>query len=114
MAAHVSQNNEFVIHRARLRHNDSFKATLKGVNATAIGLVGAACIILWESAISGAADAIVFSVAATCAVAFGIQAPICILIGGVIGAILHPDALNYGQEPYCVKQGFEMITVTVE
>jgi chromate transporter len=36
---------------ARLRHVRWFKSTLKGVNATAIGLVGAACCILWEAAI---------------------------------------------------------------
>jgi len=91
---------------ARLRHNQNFKAILKGVNATAIGLVGAACIILWESAISDAADAMVFAVAITMAVAFNIQAPLCILAGGIVGAILHPDALNYGQRAYCVAQGY--------
>jgi len=91
---------------ARLRHNPDFKAFLKGVNATAIGLVGAACIILWESAISGSADAIVFSIAFTLAVVFGVQAPICILVGGVVGAILHPKALDLGQVPYCVDQGY--------
>jgi chromate transporter len=91
---------------ARLRHNDTFKAVLKGVNATAIGLVGAACVTLWESAISGAADAMVFSIALTMAVAFSIQAPFCILAGGIIGAIMHPDALDLGQQPYCVDQGF--------
>lgn len=91
---------------ARMRHNATFKAILKGVNATAIGLVGAACVILWESAVSDAADAMVFSVALTMAVAFGIQAPLCILAGGIVGAILHPDALNLGQVPYCIDQGF--------
>lgn len=91
---------------ARLRHNQIFRAILKGLNSTAIGLVGAACVILWESAISTAADAMVFSVAITMAVYFGIQAPICILTGGIIGAILHPDALNLGQQPYCVDQGY--------
>lgn len=93
---------------ARLRHNATFKAVLKGLNATAIGLVGAACVTLWESAIVDAADAMVFCVAITMAVAFNIQAPICILAGGIVGAILHPDALNLGQIPYCFKQGFEV------
>lgn len=91
---------------ARLRHNSTFKAILKGVNATAIGLVGAACVILWESAISNAAGAMVFSIALTLAVAFNISAPICILVGGICGAIMHPDALNLGQVPYCVDQGY--------
>lgn len=91
---------------ARLRHNMTFKAILKGLNATAIGLVGAACVILWESAIRNAADAMVFSVALTLAVAFNVQAPICILVGGIVGAILHPDAADLGQIPYCIDQGF--------
>ncbi|KAL7571066.1 hypothetical protein ACA910_003780 [Epithemia clementina (nom. ined.)] len=89
---------------ARLRHNQSFKVILAGVNASAIGLVGAACVILWESAIVNAADAMVFSVAFTMAIVWNVQAPLCILAGGCIGAILHPDALNLGQVPYCVEQ----------
>ena len=91
---------------ARLRHNKTFKAILKGVNATAIGLVGAACVILWESAVKTSADAIVFCIAFTMAVVFAIQAPICILVGGIVGAILHPDAADLGQIPYCEAQGY--------
>jgi chromate transporter len=87
---------------ARLRHNQNFKAILKGLNATAIGLVGAACVILWESAIVTTADAMVFSIALTMTTAFSIPAPICVLTGGIVGAILHPDAANLGQVPYCV------------
>jgi len=86
---------------ASMRHNFTFKAILKGVNATAIGLVGAACVILWESAVVDAADAMVFCFAGTLAVAFNIQAPICIIAGGILGAILHSDAANLGQVPYC-------------
>lgn len=91
---------------ARARHNATFKAILTGVNATAIGLVGAACVILWEAAIVNAANAMVFSVALTMAIVFNVQAPLCIFVGGVIGAILHPDALDLGQVPYCEEQGF--------
>lgn len=91
---------------ARFRRNQTFKSVLKGVNATAIGLVGAACVTLWESAIVDAADAMVFAIAITMAIAFGIQAPFCILAGGVAGAILHQDALNLGQRPYCEREGF--------
>lgn len=93
---------------ARLRHNNTFKSILHGVNATAIGLVGAACVTLWESAIDDAGDAMVFSVAFTMAIVFNVQAPLCILAGGIVGAILHPDALNLGQQSYCVKNGFEL------
>ena len=91
---------------AVLRHNANFKAILKGVNATAIGLVGAACVILWESAIRDAADAMIFSVALTLCVVFATPAPLVVFIGGVLGAIMHPDALDLGQVPYCVDQGY--------
>jgi chromate transporter len=91
---------------ATLRHNATFKAVLKGVNATAIGLVGAACVILWESAIRDAADAMIFAVAFTLAVVFTVPAPLCIFVGGVIGAIMHPDALDLGQVAYCEDQGY--------
>jgi chromate transporter len=94
---------------ARLRHVRWFKSTLKGVNATAIGLVGAACIILWEAAINNAADAMVFSMAAFLVVVFNVQAPFCILANDIFGAILHQDALNLGQVAYCVKNGFQEV-----
>ena len=83
----------------------AFKAILHGVNATAIGLVGAACVILWESAITDAADAMVFCLALTLAVVFNLQAPFVVLAGGIFGAILHEDALDLGQVPYCVAGG---------
>jgi chromate transporter len=91
---------------ARLRHYRWFKSSIKGVNATSIGLISAACIILWEAAITDAADAMVFSVAAFMAVVLDIGAPFVILGGGVFGAILHQDALNLGQVSYCVKNGY--------
>ncbi|KAG7352027.1 chromate transporter [Nitzschia inconspicua] len=91
---------------ARLRHNQNFKALLKGLNSTAIGLVGAACVILWESAIRTSADAMVFSFAITLAVYFGVMAPLVVLGGGVLGAIFSEEALNLGQQPYCVAAGY--------
>lgn len=86
---------------ARMRHVAWFKAVLHGVNATAIGFVGAACVILWEKAIHTTADAIVFVFAGTLACFFNIQAPIAIFAGGVMGAILFKDAASLGQVPYC-------------
>mmetsp|Transcript_5504 Transcript_5504/g.6180 ORF Transcript_5504/g.6180 Transcript_5504/m.6180 type:complete len:484 (+) Transcript_5504:2361-3812(+) len=85
---------------ARLRHVYWFKVTLHGVNATAIGLVGAACVILWEKAIKNSADAIVFCFAGTLAVAFNIQAPFVVIAGGILGAILCNDAASLGQVPF--------------
>jgi chromate transporter len=89
---------------AWLRHVPWFRAGLQGVNATAIGLVGAACVILWEAAIITAADAIVFVFAGTLACCFNVQAPLVILAGGILGAILCDDAASLGQIPYCETQ----------
>lgn len=86
---------------ARLRHIFWFKVVLNGINSTAIGLVGAACVILWEAAIGNSADAIVFCFSGVLAIIFNFPAPICILAGGVLGAILSNDAANLGQKPYC-------------
>lgn len=86
---------------ARLRHVKWFKVVLHGLNATAIGLVGAACVILWEAVVSNAADAIVFCFAGTLAVAFNVQAPIIVIAGGIIGAIISGYAASLGQRSYC-------------
>lgn len=86
---------------ARLRHVAWFKVVLHGLNATAIGLVGAACVILWEAVVSNAADAIVFCFAGTLSVAFNIQAPFTIVAGGILGAILSKYVASLGQVPYC-------------
>ena len=86
---------------ARLRHVKWFKSVLNGVNATAIGLVGAACVILWEGAIETAADAMVFVLAGTLAVVYNIGAPWVVLSGGIFGAILSREALSLGQVEWC-------------
>lgn len=91
---------------ARLRHVKWFKSALNGVNATAIGLVGAACVILWEGAVTTAADAMCFVLAGVLAIVYGIGAPYVILAGGIFGAILHEDALSLGQSAWCdITQG---------
>lgn len=86
---------------ARMRKVQWFKSALNGVNAAAIGLVGAACIILYEGAIVTAADAMVFVLAGTLAIVYNIGAPWVVLAGGVFGAILHKDALSLGQVKWC-------------
>jgi chromate transporter len=94
---------------ARIRNNVTFKIVLQGINASAIGLIGAACVTLWVSAIGTAADAMVFSISLTMASVYAFQAPYCVLVGGIVGAILHPDALNLGQRSYCVKSGYQKV-----
>jgi chromate transporter len=85
---------------ARLRHVNWFKVMLNGVNSTAIGLVGAACVILWEAAVGNSADAIVFCFSGVLAMVFNVPAPFCVIAGGVLGAILSNDVANLGQVPY--------------
>ena len=48
----------------------------------------------------------IFSVALTLAIIFNTPAPAIVFIGGVIGAIMHPDALDLGQRSYCEDQGY--------
>ena len=86
---------------AHLRHVEWFRSALNGVNAAAIGLVGAACVILWEGAVATTADAMVFVLAGTLAMYYGVGAPFVILAGGVFGAILHEDALSLGRVGWC-------------
>jgi hypothetical protein len=65
----------------RLRRVKWFKSGLNGVNAAAIGLVGAACVILYEGAASTTADAMVFVLALTLTMVYGIAAPLVVLAG---------------------------------
>ena len=82
---------------ARLRQLKWFKSVLNGVNAAAIGLIGAACVILYEGAVNTMADAMVFVLAGTLCAVYGVSAPLVVIAGGIFGAILHEDALNLGQ-----------------
>ena len=92
---------------AKLRHLRWFKCALMGVNASAIGLVGAACISLFEATVLTRADAMVFAFALTLACAFNVQAPIVIVAGLLFGAMLSQYALSLGQVAYCVSNGFQ-------
>jgi chromate transport protein ChrA len=77
------------------RHIQGFKAVLKGIDAAAIGLVGAACVgILWEAVINDSADAmILFGMALTLPVVWSLCAPFVVLAGGVLGTIWHANAI---------------------
>ena len=83
---------------ATLRHSAWFKAVLVGLNATAIGFIFAACILMWESAIGNAAAASVFCVSGSMAIVWKFPAPACVFAGGVVGAIL--KLVELGQKPY--------------
>jgi len=90
----------------QLRHKHWFKCSLEGVNSTAIGLVGAACVILFEATVETRADAMTFVLGLTLAVVYDVSAPMVVLAGLIFGAIISDYALSLGQVSYCSSNGF--------
>jgi len=88
---------------AKLRSNQNFIVIVQGLNATAMGLIGAACVILFTNAISTTADAIIFYVSLILAGTYNFGAPWVVLSGGILGAILSKEAASLGQVKYCSK-----------
>ncbi|CAM9128581.1 unnamed protein product, partial [Ascophyllum nodosum] len=82
-----------------------FKIFLQGVNSTAIGLVIAACVLLWGSAVDTYADAIVAVVAGCMQSFLGYQAPWCIVGGGVLGWLLSDSVTSLAQEVFYPSEG---------
>lgn len=85
---------------SRIRHWAWFKAVLKGVNASAIGLIGSGCVFLYAAAVKTAADAMVFVLAGGLASFYSAPAPGCIFVGALLGAAFSPAILNVGQKEY--------------
>ena len=85
---------------SRARHLHWFKAVLKGLNASAIGLIVGGCIFLYAKSVKTAADAMVFIIAGGLASFYGFGAPSVILTGAIFGAIFSPSVLNVGQKQY--------------
>lgn len=85
---------------SRTRHLAWFKAVLKGLNASAIGLIVAGCIFLYAKSVQTTADAMVFVLAGGLAALYNVQAPGVILSGVVFGALFSPAVLNVGQMKY--------------
>ena len=83
-----------------VRHSTTFKAILKGVNATAIGLIGSGCVFLYARAVKTAADAMVFVLAGGLACFYSTPAPLVIFLGAVFGALFSPGLLDVGQVKY--------------
>ena len=78
-----------------------FRVFLQGVNATAIGLVIAACVLLWDSAIDNFANAAVAVLTAALVGLFKVPAPIAIVTGGIIGWLLTDQVLGIAQDNLC-------------
>jgi chromate transporter len=84
---------------SRTRHRAWFKAVLKGLNASAIGLIVAGCLFLYAKSVKTAADAMVFVLAGGMAM-YNVQAPVVILSGVIFGVLFSPTVLNVGQKKY--------------
>lgn len=83
---------------SRFRHLAWFKAVLKGLNASAIGLIAAGCITLYPHSVKTYADAMVFILTGGLAAIYNVEAPYVILSGAVIGCIFSHAVLNVGQK----------------
>jgi chromate transporter len=83
---------------SKLREHPSFRSSLRGINATAIGLLVSACITIYTSSIKKGADAMIL-VGSGSLVAFStIPSPVVIGIGSALGAML--SKMSLGQKPY--------------
>jgi len=85
------------------RQNTIFRTFLVGVNSSAIGLIVAACAMLYERAIFNFGGAAVCLFTGTLVGAYGVEAPIAILAGGFVGWVLM--RANFGG-PYCNVPAF--------
>lgn len=82
----------------KARHYAWFKAIVKGLNASAIGLIGGGCVFLYAKSVKDASDAIVFVLCGGLASFYTLGAPQTIALGAVLGAVF--AAANLGQVPY--------------
>lgn len=83
---------------SRFRHLAWFKAVLKGLNASAVGLIVAGCVTLYPKSVHTYADNMVFILTGGLATIYSFQAPFVIFWGCVLGAIFSSSALDVGQK----------------
>jgi len=83
---------------SRFRHLAWFKAVLKGLNASAIGLIVAGCVTLYPKTVHTYADTMVFILTGGLATVYSFQAPFVIFWGCVLGALFSRSVLNVGQK----------------
>ena len=83
---------------SRFRHLAWFKAVLKGLNASAVGLIVAGCVTLYPKSIHTYADTMVFILTGGLATIYSFQAPFVIFWGCILGAIFSSDVLDVGQK----------------
>ena len=83
---------------SRFRHLAWFKAVLKGLNASAIGLIVAGCATLYPKTVHTYADTMVFMLTGALATVYSFQAPYVILWGCILGATFSHEVLDVGQK----------------
>ena len=83
---------------SRFRHLAWFKAVLKGLNASAVGLIVAGCVTLYPKSVHTYADNMVFILTGGLATIYSFQAPFVIFWGCVLGAIFSSSVLDVGQK----------------
>lgn len=90
---------------AKVRKISWFQVALQGVNSAAIGLIIAAVVVMWRSAITEFAHSIVFLATGCMLGVLGVNAPTSILAGGLLGYVLSPSVLDLAQKGYCTAGG---------
>jgi len=83
---------------SRFRHLAWFKAVLKGLNASAVGLIVAGCVTLYPKSVHTYADTMVFILTGGLGAIYSFQAPFVIFWGCVLGALFSSDVLDVGQK----------------
>lgn len=83
---------------SRFRHLAWFKAVLKGLNASATGLIVAGCVTLYPKSVHTYADTMVFILTGGLATIYSFQAPFVIFWGCVLGAFFSSSILDVGQK----------------
>lgn len=83
---------------SRFRHLAWFKAVLKGLNASAVGLIVSGCVVLYPKSVHTYADTMVFILAGGLATIYNIEAPFVIFWGCLLGALFSSSVLDVGQK----------------
>jgi len=83
---------------SRFRHLAWFKAALKGLNASAIGLIVAGFINLYPKSVRTHADTMVFVLTGGLGTVYKFQAPYVIFWGCMLGALFSSEILDVGQK----------------
>ena len=83
---------------SRFRHLAWFKAVLKGLNASAVGLIAAGCVTLYPKSVHTYADTMVFILTGGLGAIYNFQAPFVIFWGCIFGALFSGAVLDVGQK----------------